>query len=270
MRTLLPEELAEYAAEYELTGPVAQRDYVAVRVAHALASDAGVGESIALKGGFVLRYGYGSPRSSKDIDGTIGTRHAALDPDRLQRVVRNQCRDLSLRFNPRTAEVRVDTLDFGNIEYVGPLGSGFLALEMSYREDLVLPARRLEVDAFGVPRFSARAVALDEMIAEKWRCLVQRSPRRPGDPYDLWFLWSVFRHQKPRSADDIIDASRVTSLVPRKVELPGGRAAMTELLDQYQRGWPAAIGDVLPAGTPGFSVIRATVLEAAREWTPWR
>jgi hypothetical protein len=41
MRSLLPEELAEYAAKYGLTPDVAQRDYVAIRVAHAIASDQG-------------------------------------------------------------------------------------------------------------------------------------------------------------------------------------------------------------------------------------
>jgi hypothetical protein len=35
MDTLLPEDLTEYATEYGIAADVAQRDYVAVRVAHA-------------------------------------------------------------------------------------------------------------------------------------------------------------------------------------------------------------------------------------------
>lgn len=270
MRPLLPEELTEYATAYGLTAQVAQRDYVAVRVAHAIASDPAIGDQIAIKGGFALRYGYGSPRTSKDIDGTIGTRHAALDPAKLQRVVRNQCRDLSIQFDPRNPSIGVDSLAFGNIEYVGPLGAGFLTLELSYREDLILVPRRLEIDAFGVPTFAIRALAIDEMIAEKWRCLVQRSPRRPGDPYDLWFMWSDFRLRKPRTADDIIDAAMIKRLIPRKVELHDARATMTKMLDQYERAWPGAIGDTLPGNAPGFAEVREAVLEAARAWTPWR
>jgi predicted nucleotidyltransferase component of viral defense system len=209
MRDLLPEELTEYATRYGIAADVAQRDYVAVRVAHAIASDETLSSQVALKGGFALRYGYGSARTSKDIDGTIGTHHAALDPKRLQRTVRGQCADLDLRFDPRDPAVGVDSLDFGNLEYKGPLGPGFLTLEMSFREDLSLPARPLLIDAFGIPAFTVRALAIDEMIAEKWRCLVQRSPRRPGDPYDLWFLWTDFRNRPPRTAADAIDPEAV-------------------------------------------------------------
>lgn len=269
MRTLLPEELAEYAETYGITADIAQRDYVAVRVAHAISSDAAVGAAVALKGGFVLRYGYGSARTSKDIDGTIGTRHSALDPKRLQRIVRGQCSDLALKFDPRDPEVGVDSLDFGNLEYTGPLGPGFLTLEMSYREDLLVAPRRLEIGAFGVPTFTVRALAIDEMVAEKWRCLVQRSPRRPGDPYDLWFLWSDFRH-RPRTADDIIDSSAVRDLVPRKVTLHDGHASLVDALSAYRPVWPAAIGDSLPADGPGFGEVETAVMEAARDWTPWR
>jgi predicted nucleotidyltransferase component of viral defense system len=270
MDTLLPEELTEYATEYGIAADVAQRDYVAVRVAHAIAGDSALAGQVALKGGFVLRYGYGSGRTSKDIDGTIGTRHAALDSKRLQRTVRGQCADLDLRFDPRNPEIGVDSLDFGNLEYTGPLGPGFLTLEMSFREDLIVPARPLKIDAFGVPSFTVRALAVDEMIAEKWRCLVQRSPRRPGDPYDLWFLWADFRTRPPRTADDIIDSNRVRRLVPRKVDLHDGSAEVAAALQGYARVWPAAVGEVLPSDAPGFAEVERAVLEAAREWTPWK
>lgn len=270
METLPPEELTEYATEYGIAADVAQRDYVAVRVAHAIASDGALASQIALKGGFALRYGYGSARTSKDIDGTIGTRHAALDPKRLQRTVRGQCADLDLRFDPRNPEIGVDSLDFGNLEYKGPLGPGFLTLEMSFREDLILPARALMIDAFGVPAFTVRALAIDEMIAEKWRCLVQRSPRRPGDPYDIWFLWADFRKRPPRTADDIIDSDAVRGLVPRKVVLHDGSAEVTAALRGYAHVWPAAVGDVLPLDAPGFGEVERAILDAAREWTPWK
>jgi hypothetical protein len=270
VRPLLPEELAEYAEAYGLTAAAAQRDYVAVRVAHAMASDAEIRGNLALKGGFVLRYGYGSPRTSKDIDGTIGTRHAALDPARVQRVVGRQCADLQLRFRPRTPTIGADSLEFGGIHYAGPVGPGFLSLELSFREDLLRPARELEIEAFGVPHFAVRALAIDEMIAEKWRCLVQRSPRRPGDPYDLWYLWSDFQHRRPRTADDIIDPQQVRELTAQKVDLHDGASAVAASLEAYRSGWPGAIGDVLPVDGPRFGEVREAVLQATRAWTPWR
>ena len=269
MHSLLPEELSEYATAYDLSDAVAQRDYVAVRVAHAIASDARVGGVLAVKGGFALRYGYGSRRTSKDIDGTIGTKHSALDPKRLQRVVRSQCADLQITFDPKNPAIGVDSLDFGNLEYIGPAGRGVLTLEMSYREDLLLPARILEIEAFGVPKFGIRALAIDEMVAEKWRCLVQRSPSRPGDPYDLWYLWSEFSKRKPRSEDDIIDGAGVKRLVPRKVTLHNARASLETAIDQYEAVWSGAIGDVLPSDAPSFGEVRKAVMDASRAWTPW-
>ena len=269
MRTLLPEELTEYADGYGIGADIAQRDYVAVRVAHAIATDPAIGDAVALKGGFVLRHGYGSGRTSKDIDGTIGTRHATLDPRRLQRTVRGQCADLGLRFDPRDPDVGVDSLDFGNLEYTGPFGPGFLTLEMSFREDLMLSPRRLAIDAFGVPVFSVRALAIEEMIAEKWRCLVQRSPRRPGDLYDLWFYWDILR-RAPRTADDAIDAAAVRRLVPRKVDLHDGRAEIVAAMQAYAPVWANAVGDILPADAPRFEEVEQAVLQAIRDWTPWR
>ena len=267
MRTLTPEELTDYAERYGLTAPLAQRDYVAVRVAHAIASDDTVMNSLAMKGGFVLRFGYGSPRTSKDLDGTIGTRHSNVDPVRVQRLVRNQCQDISLRMGAFTTGV--DSLDFGDISYSGPLGNGHLSLEMSFREDLVLPARALTIDAFGVAPFKVRAIALNEMIAEKWRCLVERRTK-PGDPYDLWYLWSEVRTRKPMTADDLVDPAEVRRLVPRKTSFAGGLAGVGAALENYRRGWPAAIGDPLPTNAPKFSEVEAAVLEAARAWTPWK
>ncbi len=157
MQTLSAEELNDYADEYGLDAALAQRDYVAVRIAHAIASDPAVG---------------------------------------------------------------------------------------------------------GV-------IAVNEMIAEKWRCLVQRSPKRPGDPYDLWFLWTDFAKRKPRTHDDVTDGAEVRRLVPQKVEIHDGWAVLVERLDQYKPVWAAAIGKTLPLGAPPFPEVRKAVLEAARAWTPW-
>lgn len=140
-----------------------------------------------------------------------GTRKENLEPGRLQRIVRNGCDDLGLTFNPKSATMGVDSLDFGTIEYAGPAGRGVLALELSLREDWILDREQLVIEAYGIPRFSVQAMALAEMVAEKWRCLIQRSPRRPGDPYDLWLLWSVVR-TGARGAE--LDPRVIRELVP--------------------------------------------------------
>ena len=270
MRTLTPEELQEYANQYQVSVDLAQRDYVACRVAHAICSDDSVAKGLVFKGGFVLRLGHGSPRTSKDIDGTIGTKKQAVDPDRLQRVVRSGCRDLWLRFSLARVEGS-DSLDFGILDYAGPLGPGKLALEFSLREDLLLPRGELVIDAFDIPAFKAPVMALPEMVAEKWRCLIQRAPRRPGDPYDLWFLWTDVRHRTQVSPEDELRPDVIKWAVPKKITLDRAeaRTAVADALAQYRPAWRSHFGVDLPDGSPSFEEIANAVQEAARAWTPW-
>jgi hypothetical protein len=271
MRTLTPEELQDFAEAYGVAVDLAQRDYVACRVAQAIASDPTVADAIAFKGGFVLRMAHASPRTSKDIDGTLGTRKENLEPPRLQRLVRNGCQDLSVRFTPRMATMGTDSLDFGEIAYHGPTGPGILALELSLREDWIMPRSRLAVDAYAIPAFAVWSMALTEIVAEKWRCLVQRSPRRPGDPYDLWFLWTVARPRAMAGSGEELDPETVRMLVPRKVALGKAEAPRVyrAALQGYQRSWEGARGDAIPADAPRFEEVAQAVEAAAREWTPW-
>lgn len=271
MRTLTAEELEDFAEEYEVPIDLAQRDYVACRIAQAVASDPTVADVIAFKGGFVLRIGHASPRTSKDIDGTLGTRKQNLYPSRLQRGVRNKCHDLSLKFGIRAATAGTDTLDFGQIEYVGPVGRGRLALELSLREDWIMPRRRMTIAAYGILAFEVWAMALPEIVAEKWRCLVQRSPRRPGDPYDLWFLWTEVRGRPASAPEDHLVATTIRGLVPHKVALSKSEAAETlrSALAAYRPGWEGARGEAIPADSPKFDEVEKAVMAAAREWTAW-
>ncbi len=271
MRTLTSEELQDFAEAYGIAIDLAQRDYVACRVAHAIASDQTVADTIAFKGGFVLRIGHASPRASKDIDGTLGTKKQKLEPARLQRTVRNGCRDIGIRFTPRIAIAGADSLDFGEIGYQGPVGAGRLALELSLREDWIMPRRRLPINEYGIPPFEVWSMALPEIVAEKWRCLVQRSPRRPGDPYDLWFLWTVVRGRTEAAPEDALVPDTIRRLVRRKVALgrTGSARVLREALASYRPGGEGARGDAIPAASPRFDEVAEAVEAAAREWTTW-
>lgn len=271
MRALTAEELQDLAETYGIAIDLAQRDYVACRVAHAIASDTTIADTIAFKGGFVLRIGHASPRASKDIDGTLGTKKQNLEPARLQRTVRNGCHDLGIRFTPRTAIAGADSLDFGEIRYRGPVGAGRLALELSLREDWIMPRRRLRIDAYGIPPFEVWSMALPEIVAEKWRCLVQRSPRRPGDPYDLWFLWSVVRDRTEAAPEDALVPDTIRRLVPQKVALGRTESARVfrEALAGYRPGWEGARGDAIPTDSPRFDDVAEAIEVAARAWTTW-
>jgi Nucleotidyl transferase AbiEii toxin, Type IV TA system len=271
MRKLTAEELEDFAERYDVPIDLAQRDYVACRIAQAIASDPTVADVIAFKGGFVLRIGHASPRTSKDIDGTLGTRKQNLEPARLQRGVRNRCDDLSVKFEIRDVSAGTDTLDFGPIEYAGPIGRGRLALELSLREDWIMPRSRITIAAYGIPSFEIWAMALPEIVAEKWRCLVQRSPRRPGDPYDLWFLWTAVRIRVATVPEDELVAATIRTLVDRKVVQSKSDAAkkLGLTLGAYRPGWEGARGEAIPADSPKFDEVEKAVMAAAKDWTNW-
>jgi hypothetical protein len=269
VRLLTPEELDAFSAEYDLPPAIAERDYVACRVAHAITEDAEMHDAVAFKGGFILRNGYGSERTSKDIDTTIGRRMESLDPERLRRIIRGRCSDLAIRF-PRTKPVRgVDSLDLGAFYYAGPFGGGKLVLEMSRREDWIEPLVDLTIDRFGIPAFQIACLAPEELIAEKWRCLIQRAPRRFGDPYDLWFLWTVVNERGLGPTWSGIRPDLVRELVPQKVK-GGTTSSMLQALESYRTGWARAKGNVIPETAPDFGTVARAVQEAAAKWTPWR
>ena len=268
MRPLEREELEEYADAYDVAPAIAQRDYAACRVAHAIASDASLASSLAFKGGFVLRNGYHSERASKDMDATVGRRRETVDASRLKNTVQRRCSDLHLRFERGPATIGVDSVDLGPISYRGPLSEAKILLELSRREHWIRDPVTIEIDRFGIPPFTIQALMLEEMIAEKWRCLLQRAPRRPGDPYDIWYLWTQSR-ASAAPALFVVDAGLVCELVPQKIDGGDLRAVATSL-DEYRPTWENARGDVLPESAPSFEEVADAVTQAARRWTSWR
>lgn len=268
MRPLEAEDLERYANEYGVAPIVAQRDYAACRIAFAISRDKTLCDSVAFKGGFVLRNGYHSARASKDIDATVGRKAESLDTEQLRTQISRRCKDLQLRFQRSPVTTGVDSIDLGTIGYRGPLGAAKLVLELSRREDWIRPLSDVRIDRFSIPSFTIRCLCLEEMIAEQWRFLLQRSPNRPGDPYDLWDLWERVAALQEASGDPISETT-VRDLVPRKVG-DGSLSRMEENLGAYRRGWERERGNVLPEDAPDFEVVAIAVRDAARTWTAWK
>jgi uncharacterized protein len=269
MRILEREDLQRYAEEYGMPLTDAERDYVACCIASAIAMDDSVWKAIAFKGGFVLRYGYDSSRTSKDIDTTVGRKTETLSVEALQLIIKRKCAQLKIRFNTPAEPIKKKSIDLGPIGYTGPVGGrGELLLELSRREDPIRPLIEVEINRFGLPPFLIQALSIEEMIAEKWRCLIERSPERPGDLFDLWYYWTDLAKRPVGTDWPGIDPSEVRLLVPRKIKqvtLP----RMMDAIESNRRGWEASRRDVIPADAPQFDEVKEAIVEAAREWTPW-
>jgi predicted nucleotidyltransferase component of viral defense system len=149
------------------------------------------GDSLCFKGGFVLRHVYGHERFSKDIDSTrINPPKNKLDSDDVAAAItRSGIKNLlSLKPGAPAHNSKV-SLDFDTVHYQGPLGNGTVAVEVSYREDVI---EKPHVASIGPPYyepFEIPVLQLVEIVAEKLRALAQRI--RVTDLSDLAMVLDV-------------------------------------------------------------------------------
>jgi predicted nucleotidyltransferase component of viral defense system len=210
------------------------------------------GDSLCFKGGFVLRHVFGHERFSKDIDTTrVNPPKSKLDSshvaDTIQKSGMRNLLSLSAGW-PATDTGR--SLDFGNIRYTGPLGSGFVSVEVSYREAVVMEPSLVSIGEPYYEPFEIPVMQLDEIVAEKLRALAQRE--RPTDLSDIAM---IFRESK-------VDRGRVRELAAKKFELvrAGDHRARIESKILAMGGeYDDAVSAVAP-DAPDYATARELVL----------
>jgi predicted nucleotidyltransferase component of viral defense system len=177
--------LADLAEELGIPAAELERDYVLVSIAAQLVGD--FQDALCFKGGFVLRHVHGQKRLSVDIDATRQNPALhKLDAGEVQKSIARAGRGV---FRIRVDEPQTDSgvsLDFDRVAYTGPLGAGRVAVEVSYREAVVLEPVLASIGPPFFDPFHVPVMAPNEIVAEKLRTLAQR--RRPTDLSDLSFL----------------------------------------------------------------------------------
>jgi predicted nucleotidyltransferase component of viral defense system len=180
------DELRDLAESRSVPLEILERDMLLVSIAGNLA-EAFPG-SLCFKGGFVLRHVHGQLRMSKDVDATrVAPPKHKLEAKLVAKVIVSSARDLYQVRVPEPATDSGVSLDFDNVKYQGPCGgSGKVAVELSYREGVVLePAPALIGPPFYEP-FEIPVLQPQEIVAEKLRAIAQRL--RPTDLSDIAFL----------------------------------------------------------------------------------
>jgi predicted nucleotidyltransferase component of viral defense system len=253
--------LVTYAERVGVDPDVARRDYVLLRIAEAMYRDPEQHNVYVAKGAFVLHFVFGSYRASKDIDGIVGTRHDAVDPVRLrQLILRGIGDDFEIHVPRRGAkEPRADSITFAPITFASSgLGNGSVEIELSLREELVYPAviARIVVPEFDLD-FLVTHIDLDEQVAEKMRCLAQRS--KVPDAYDVWWLWTQ-RAQLHRDRIRAATTRKLTSTADHR-ELAFRRLAARE------RAWDNTL-EILPRELPAKADVFRDCHLALAEWMP--
>lgn len=142
------------------------------------------------------------------------------------------------------------SMDFDSIQYTGPLGSGFVSVEVSYREDVVEEPDLVEVGEPYYEPFPIPVMRLVEIVAEKLRALAQRD--RPTGLSDLAMILLTAT----------IEDQRVCELVAKKFELVKAgnhRARIEETIARLGGQYDDAIRAVAP-DAPSYDTAAKTVL----------
>jgi predicted nucleotidyltransferase component of viral defense system len=200
-------ELQDIVEKLGRDATLVEQDFALMTIAAGLVAE--YGDSLCFKGGFVLRHVYGHERFSRDIDATrINPPKNKLDAANVAATIRRAGIRNLLTLDPKSP--RTDTgrsLDFDSIGYSGPLGNGIVAVEVSYREDVIEEPLMALVGEPYYEAFEIPVMQINEIVAEKLRTLAQRD--RPTDLADLAMIL----------ASNDVDADRVRELVRAKFEL---------------------------------------------------
>lgn len=230
--------LADLAEELDIPAAELERDYLLVSIAAQLVDD--FEDALCFKGGFVLRHVHGQQRLSVDIDATRqNPARNKLDTAEVRRSIGRAGRGV---FRLRVGDPQTDSgvsLDFGRVLYRGPLGEGIVAVEVSYREAVILEPVQAAIGPPFFEPFEVPVMAPDEIVAEKLRTLAQR--RRPTDLSDIAFLLSTVE----------VDHATVRRVAAEKFQpglvQPGDHAArITANVEAMATEYGAVVGAVSP------------------------
>jgi predicted nucleotidyltransferase component of viral defense system len=218
-----------------------EQDFALMTVAASLVAH--YGDALCFKGGFVLRHVHGHERFSKDIDATrINPPKNKLDSEEVAQVIHSAGMRNLLTLAPGTpATDSGRSMDFDSIRYTGPLGTGTVSVEVSYREDIIEEPDLVEVGLPYYEPFPIPVMRLVEIVAEKLRALAQRD--RPTDLSDLAMILAA----------GPIDERRVRDLTAIKFELvkPGNhRARIEETIIRLGARYDDAVGAIAPDAPP--------------------
>jgi len=190
-----PGEIQKKANELGVMDAQIEKDYVIGWILKGIAQNEYLSKHLVFKGGTVLKkIWFDEYRFSEDMDFTFqekGWNTGVLEAE-LQSICRWVLEESRIELNVKNAE-RSEQQYRCYISYKGPLGGEKdIKFDISTDEIIVHPIKQKAVlddysDKDG--SFSIKAYSLEESLAEKLRCIIQRTI--PRDLYDIWYLTEV-------------------------------------------------------------------------------
>ena len=170
------------------------------------------------------------------------------------------CRRICSQFGAQQADPATDSgtsLDFDEVSYQGPIGKGTVAVELSYREDVVLEPQLAQIGRPFYDPFDIPVLQPQEIVAEKLRAIAQRL--RPTDLSDIAFLMV---ERKTR-----LDREIMRRLVHEKFRIVGGNHVqrIRDNVGRLEADYEATVRAVAPDAAE-YGVAAAAVLRHLDEW----
>ena len=190
---------------------------------------------LVFKGGTALRkIFFPEWRLSEDLDFTIAR---GIDPDDVREDFEDafsRVKEIAFAFKSFSPGQQAI---FADVQYMGPLGfKNRIAIDISLRERMVLePVRRRVEPEYGeIPPFEVYVYAIEEILIEKIRSIIQRGKAR--DYYDVWRLLSGGSFDIDRIKGLLVDKCRITGVEYRPDLIFDG-----DRLSEAGRYWEVAL-----------------------------
>jgi predicted nucleotidyltransferase component of viral defense system len=249
-------ELRQVAGKTGLGVGQAEHEYAMLCVLDALGQVASLSDTFCLKGGTALRLVYFDDwRHSVDLDFSVLPAFPSRD---LQTHVERWFAQVDVVHG-----MTVRLLDFHRVngaarmraQFIGPLRHpARILFDVTLDEPVLLPTQRREVlvSFFPALRPVVLTYALEEILAEKMRSILQRGKAR--DYYDVWRLL------KEKNA--VFDASLVRSIMERKcrhkgLDVPNVQAFLApQYLEEAEVYWERDLArQVAPQSLPDWAAV---------------
>lgn len=201
---ILKAEVTKFARMLGVDPNIIERDYVISWFLSGIYADAVIAEALVFKGGTALRKAYfPNYRFSEDLDFTVNVSSEQLTEEilyeRLQSIAKFVSALSGISFSlvslAKTRNVLGEEAFAGKVAYVGPMQNRSsspprIKLDITFYEDIIFPINKFAlIHGYSDGHMCAREIrvyALEEIVAEKLRSILQRN--RPRDIYDLWNL----------------------------------------------------------------------------------
>lgn len=183
------EEIRRIARKKELTVGLTEKDYVIEWLLKGI-YESDIKNKLIFKGGTAIKKVYFPEvwRFSHDLDFTARDLNIKNTNNYLEKIFKNIEAKSSVKLEFKSFHLTPESI-IANVQFLGPLNSkNRIRMDISFNEKIFTePVLKRRSSPYpDIKNYTVVAYSLDEILAEKIRCIMQRGKSR--DYYEVWML----------------------------------------------------------------------------------